>query len=226
KELRKNILKVAATILQSDPEALDIRDGAIIDADTGTERMPLSELGRIAYFRGDTLPHDVQPELVVTRHFVSRGFPFVFTNAAHACHVEVDIETGMVKLLKYWVVEDCGTVINPLLVEEQTRGGVVQGLGPALFEECLYSDEGQLQNGSMADYLVPMAAEMPDIVVGHVETPTATSELGAKGVGEAGTAGAPGAVMNAINDALGSFNVSLADMPFTPEKVLRALGKV
>ncbi|MCW9039154.1 MAG: xanthine dehydrogenase family protein molybdopterin-binding subunit, partial [Rhodospirillales bacterium] len=180
KELRKNILKVAATILQGDPEALDIRDGAIIDADTGTERMPLSELGRIAYFRGDTLPHDVQPELVVTRHFVSRGFPFVFTNAAHACHVEVDIETGMVKLLKYWVVEDCGTVINPLLVEEQTRGGVVQGLGPALFEECLYSDEGQLQNGSMADYLVPMAAEMPDIVVGHVETPTATSELGAK----------------------------------------------
>lgn len=226
KELRKNILKVAGAILQTTPETLDINDGVIVDADTLNERMPLSELGRIAYFRGDTLPDDVQPELVATKHFVSKGYPFAFTNAAHACHIEVDTDTGMVKLLKYWVVEDCGTVINPQLVAEQTRGGVVQGIGPALFEECLYTDEGQLINGSMADYLLPMAAEMPDIVVGHVCTPTETSELGAKGVGEAGTAGAPAAIMNAINDALSPMDTRVAHMPFTPDKILRALGKI
>lgn len=226
KELRKNILKVAGAILQTKPETLDIEDGVIVDVGTTNERMPLSELGRIAYFRGDTLPDDVQPELVATKHFVSKGYPFAFTNAAHACHIEVDTDTGMVKLLKYWVVEDCGTVINPQLVAEQTRGGVVQGIGPALFEECLYTDEGQLINGSMADYLLPMAAEMPDIVVGHVCTPTETSELGAKGVGEAGTAGAPAAIMNAINDALSPMDTRVAHMPFTPEKILRALGKI
>src|SRR6266850_7917549 len=116
-----------------------------------------------------------------------------------ACWLEVDVDTGMVQLLKHWCVEDCGRIINPLLVDEQVRGGIVQGLGGALYEHCVYSAEGQLLVGSMADYLVPMAAEMPDIEVGHVETPTKESLLGAKGAGEAGTAGAPAAVMNAIN---------------------------
>ena len=110
-------------------------------------------------------------------------------------------------------------MINPQLVDEQIRGGVVQGIGGALFEHCLYDERGQLLNGNMADYLVPMAAEMPDIEVGHVVTPTADSELGAKGAGEAGTAGAPGAVMNAINDALRPLGATpLTDMPFTPER--------
>ena len=118
-------------------------------------------------------------------------------------------------------------MINPQLVDEQVRGGVVQGIGAALFEHCLYDERGQLLNGNMADYLVPMAMEMPDIEVGHVVTPTADSELGAKGAGEAGTAGAPGCVMNAINDALRPLGAApLTDMPFTPDKILRALGKV
>ena len=124
------------------------------------------------------------------------------------------------------MVEDCGTAVNPLLVDEQVRGGVVQGLGGALFEECLYYGAGQLLNGTLADYLVPMAGEMPDIDVAHLATPTATSELGAKGVGEAGTAGAPAAVMNAINDALSPFGARVAAQPFTPERILRALGRV
>jgi len=123
-------------------------------------------------------------------------------------------------------VEDCGTIINPMLVDEQIRGGVVQGIGAALFEHCLYDDHGQLLNGNMADYLVPMSGEMPDIIIGHVETPTKTSELGAKGAGEAGTAGAPGAVMNAINDALAPLNAYVTHQPATPERILRALGKV
>ncbi|MEZ0302991.1 MAG: acetate--CoA ligase family protein, partial [Hyphomicrobiaceae bacterium] len=116
--------------------------------------------------------------------------------------------------------------INPLLVDEQVRGGIVQGLGGALYEHCVYSPEGQLMVGSLADYLVPMAAEMPDIEVGHIETPTKESLLGAKGAGEAGTAGAPAAVMNAINDALRPFGAKVFAQPFTPERILAALGKV
>ena len=143
-----------------------------------------------------------------------------------ACWLEVDVETGFVRLLKHWVVEDCGTAVNPLLVDEQIRGGVVQGIGAALFEECLYDEAGQLRNGTLADYLVPMAAEMPDISVAHLATPTAESELGAKGVGEAGIAGAPAAVMNAINDALAPFGARVSAQPFTPQRILRALGKV
>jgi len=141
-----------------------------------------------------------------------------------ASWLEVDIETGFVTLLKHWVVEDCGTVLNPLLVDEQVRGGVVQGLGAALFERCEYDDQGQMQNASMADYLVPMAGEMPDIVVGHVSTPTAESATGAKGAGEAGTAGAAACVMNAVNDALTPLGALLTELPLTPDRVLAALG--
>src|SRR6202011_4157905 len=217
----------AASILQAKPELLDIRSGAIVDADSGTERLPLHELARIAYFRPDTLPPGFQAELVATRHYVPRQWPFAFTNGIQASHVEVDVDSGFVTLLKHWCVEDCASVMNPQLVDEQIRGGVVQGFGAALFEHCVYDERGQLLNGNMADYLVPMAAEMPDIEVGHVVTPTADSELGAKGAGEAGTAGAPGAVMNAINDALRPLGAkSLTEMPFTPARVLAALGKV
>lgn len=226
KALRQNILAVAAAMLQAAPETLDIRNGTVVDADTGNERLPLEEIGRIVYFRPDTLPKGLQPEFVVTRHYVQKDYPFVFTNGIQGSYLEVDTETGFVTLLKHWCVEDCGTIINPQLVDEQIRGGVVQGLGGALFEHCIYDDRGQLVNGSMIDYLVPMAGEMPDIIVGHVVSPTASSELGAKGAGEAGTAGAPAAVMNAINDALQPLNVSLTAQPFTPESILLALGKV
>jgi carbon-monoxide dehydrogenase large subunit len=113
-----------------------------------------------------------------------------------------------------------------MLVDEQVRGGIVQGIGGALYEHCIYDAQGQLMVGSMADYLVPMAAEMPDIEVGHVETPTGESLLGAKGAGEAGTAGAPAAIMNGINDALRPFGVKVFAQPFTPERILAALGKI
>tara|TARA_R110002124_G_scaffold286763_1_gene468615 strand:- start:3288 stop:5669 length:2382 start_codon:yes stop_codon:yes gene_type:complete len=224
--LRDSILEVAAAMLQSDQASLDIRDGHVVDIETGAERMPLEELGRIVYFRGDTLPKGLPRELVQTRHYITSEYPFAFTNGVQASYLEVDIETGVVTLLKHWCVEDCGRIINPQLVDEQIRGGIVQGLGGALFEEIHYDDEGQLLNGSMADYLVPMAGEMPDMVVGHVETPTKESELGAKGAGEAGTAGAPAAVMNAINDALRPLGAQVTQMPFTPERILRALGAI
>jgi carbon-monoxide dehydrogenase large subunit len=116
-------------------------------------------------------------------------------------------------------------VINPLLVDEQVRGGIVQGIGAVLYEECIYSEDGNLLNGTLADYLVPMADEMPDIHVAHVETPETSTQLGAKGVGEAGLIGAMGAVWVAVNDALKPLGAKITHQPFTPERVLDALAR-
>jgi carbon-monoxide dehydrogenase large subunit len=226
KVLRKNILDVAAAILQSSPTELDIANDAVVNASDGASRIELRELARIVYFRPDTLPPGVRPELMATRHFVPREYPFAFTNGVQASWLEVDTETGFIKLLKHWVVEDCGTLINPQLVDEQIRGGVVQGLGAALFEKCIYDERGQLTNANMADYLVPMSGEMPDIDVGHVVSPTSETELGAKGAGEAGTAGAAAAVANAVNDALSPFAVQITEIPLTPQIILTALGRI
>ncbi len=224
--LRQQILRAAAVMLQEEAENLDIREGVVVDRATGAERIGLDEVGRVCYYRPDTLPDGFQSELVATRHYVPRKYPFAFTNGAQASYLEVDVETGFISLLDHWCIEDCGTVINPQLVDEQIRGGIVQGLGGALWEQCVYDGDGQMLNATMADYLVPMAAELPDMRCGHVVSPTFESDLGAKGVGEAGTCGAPAAVMNALNDALAPFDTRLTDMPFTPQKVLRALGKI
>jgi carbon-monoxide dehydrogenase large subunit len=226
KILRKNILDVAAAILQSSPAELDIANNAVVTASDGSPRIELRELARIVYFRPDTLPPGIQPELMATRHFVPREYPFAFTNGVQASWLEVDTDTGFIKLLRHWVVEDCGTIINPQLVDEQIRGGVVQGLGAALFEKCVYDERGQLTNANMADYLVPMSGEMPDIDVGHVVSPTAETELGAKGAGEAGTAGAAAAVANAVNDALRPFGAIITEIPLTPQVILSALGRI
>jgi len=226
KALRDSILKVAAAILEVDPLSLDVRRGQVVDARTGEPVMPLGELGRIAYFRPDTLPKNFQSELTVTRHYVPRHQPLAFTNGVQLSHCEVDPETGFVRLLGHWVVEDCGRIINPLLVDEQVRGGVVHGLGDALFERCVYDEQGQLLTTTMMDYLVPMAPEVPDILVDHVETPTAYAEGGFKGAGEGGVCGAPGAVLNAVNDALSPLGARISRVPITPDVVLRALGRI
>jgi aerobic carbon-monoxide dehydrogenase large subunit len=226
KALKENVLKAASTVLQTDPEALDIDNGLIVDRNTRLERMPLEELARMVYFRPDTLPPGFQAELVVTRHYVPRAYPFAFTNGIQASYLEVDTDTGFIKLLRHWVVEDCGTILNPQLVDEQIRGGVVQGIGAALFEHCIYDGNGQLTTVSMADYLVPLAAGMPDIEVGHVVSPTAESELGAKGAGEAGTAGAAAALVNAVNDALSPFDARIVEIPMTPSLILETLKHI
>ena len=226
KVLRGNILDVAGILLQSEPETLDIRNNQVVDNVDGNERMSVAEIGRIVYYRGDTLPKDFQAEMMAVQHYFPKNYPFAFTNSVHCSHLEVDINTGFIKLLKHWAVEDCGTVINPQSVDDQVRGGVAQGIGGALYEECLYNDKGQLLNGNLADYLVPMAVELPDVMVGHVESRTFDSELGAKGAGEAGTAGSPAAIMNAINDALSPLGAKATRQPFTPQRILEALGKV
>ena len=222
--LRTQILELAGVLLQTDASTLDIRDSIVVDDESGSERITLEELGNIAFLRSYELPDDYHPVLVATERFRVRDY--IFTNAAHAAYVEVDHDTGFVKVLNYWLVEDCGRVINPLLVAEQQRGSVVHGLGDALYEHCIYDQAGQLQNATMADYIVPMSNEMPDIVVEHVVTPTSKTTLGAKGAGESGMAGVPQAILSAVNDAILPFGGSVSAVPITPEDVLQALGKV
>jgi len=147
------------------------------------------------------------------------------SNGVQACHVEVDVETGAIRVLGAWAVDDCGRLVNPLLVGEQVRGAIVQGIGAVLYEEAAYTEDGSFVSGTMADYLVPMAVEMPDIVVDHIETPEASTRLGAKGAGEGGLIGAMGAVWVAVNDALKPLGARIRHQPFTPERVLEAIAR-
>ena len=185
--------------------------------------MTLADLAVVGYFRQDTLPKGMQPELMVTRHHVP-DTPYYVANGVQGAQVEVDIETGFVKLLGWWVADDCGRVINPLLVDEQLRGGIIQGIGNALYEHCQYDDTGQLLNASLADYLLPMAREMPDIQITHVENPLTETELGANGIGESGLIGSIAALWCAINDALRPLGAQVTKQPFTPEHILDVIA--
>lgn len=221
--LADSLCALAGAILQTGADTLEVGEGGVRDRQTGDVRMTLAEVAEAGHFRHDLLPPGTQPELAVTRHYAPQA-PFCIANGIQGALVEVDLDTGFVTPLKHWVVEDCGRVINPLLVDEQIRGGVVQGIGGALFEHCIYDDDANLLNGTLADYMVPMSVEMPDIEVGHVETPMEGTALGAKGAGEAGTVGAPAAILCAVNDAIRPRGGLVTEMPITPETVLKALS--
>ncbi|HEX6690469.1 MAG TPA: xanthine dehydrogenase family protein molybdopterin-binding subunit [Burkholderiales bacterium] len=195
---------------------------AVVREATGLKDAPLSEVAAVMNYKQHLLPAGLEAGASVAAHAVMQQ-PYLLANGVQASLLELDPQTGFFRLLKHWIVEDCGRVVNPLLADEQLRGGVVQGLGAALYEESLYDAGAQLLNGSMADYLVPMAGEMPDIVIEHVETPVAGTLLGAKGIGEAGTIGAAAAVGNAINDALAPFGAEVMAQPYTPQRILEAL---
>lgn len=163
------------------------------------------------------LPPGTEPGLSATRFFEPPNFAFPF--GAHIVTVEVDRETGQIKLLRYVAVDDCGKIINPLLVDGQVHGGIAQGLGPAFLEEVVYDDEGQLLTGTFMDYAIPKATHMPWIETANTETPSPVNPLGVKGVGEAGTIGSLPAFVNAVVDALSPFGVRHIDIPMTPQKV-------
>ncbi len=224
RRLRRNILEAAARLLGADDESLDLRDGTIVDH-RGEARLELSELAHIAAFKGYELPEGFQPQLSLMHHYRRSKDLFLPANGVQASLVEVDLHTGLVRPLKHWAVCDCGRVLNPLLVEEQLRGGIVQGIGEALYEELRYGEDGHLETGTLAEYLVPMAAEMPDIEVAHVQTPYDGTSLGAKGAGEAGVAAAPAAILNAVNDALAPHGAALDAVPISPAAVLEALER-
>ena len=166
---------------------------------------------------GMKLPEGVPDTLDVSH--VHEAAPSAFPNGAHVAEVEIDPDTGIVEVVKYTMVSDFGTVINPLLVEGQSHGGVVQGIGQAMFEHVVYSEDGQPLTGSFTDYALPRAADTPFFAMGYHSVPAKTNVLGAKGCGEAGCAGSLPSVMNAIVDALGGKHIN---MPATPERVWEA----
>jgi len=223
KDMKANILKLACAITKTTGEFIDIVDGIVVDRDSGAAVISLAEIGRIGYFRQDTLPKDFRYELTVTCSHVAHHQPYYTGNGVQGVSLEIDRETGFIKLLGIWAIDDCGRVINPLMVDEQVRGGIVQGIGGALYEECVYDEGGNFTNATLADYLVPMAGEMPEMYVGHVETPERSTSLGAKGIGEAGTIGALGLIWVGVNDAVAPLGAQLCQQPFTPERVLDAL---
>jgi aerobic carbon-monoxide dehydrogenase large subunit len=218
RRLKQHVLMIAGALLQADAAALSLKDGAVHSA-AGLLQMSLADLAATALFKSHTIPLTDLPALEVIESFAPREQPYVTANGIQAAHVEVDLELGSIRVLDFWVVEDCGRVINPMLVDGQIRGGVVQGIGAALYEQCIYGADGQLQNASLADYLVPMAREMPEVHIAHVETPTSATTLGARGVGEAGTVGAAAAIWTAVNDALAPFGAVMTQQPFTPARV-------
>ena len=222
--LRSQLLEAAAALHAGNPAMLDLVAGTVVRKPGGEPVCTLQALAEAIYFRPERFPQDFRPEPAAQRHYAQMSYDGIYTNGASATWVEVDTRTGFIRLLGHWIVDDCGTVVNPLLVDEQLRGAAVQGIGQALFEGCLYGAQGELRNATLADYLVPMAAEMPDIHVGHVSTPTRTSALGAKGAAEAGVTGAVASVVNAVNDALAPLGAQVLELPVTPERVLRAIG--
>jgi len=220
--LKANVLAIAAAWKGVDPSDLRLERSAVV-AKSGEVVCTLAELAYTAHYDSTQVPLRELPPLGIERSYAPFEKPYFLANGIQAAAVEVDIETGLVKVLDFWVVEDCGRVVNPMLADEQVRGGVVQGIGAALYEHCVYSETGQMTNASLADYLVPMASEMPDIKVLHVSTPERETLLGAKGVGEAGTVGAIGAIWSGVNDALRPAGVSVEKQPFTPEHILSSV---
>lgn len=215
--------EIAAHLLDAQPEDMELADGQVRHRGDPERAISLAHLAEIAYLQAQRLPKGTDPGLAAEATFdvLTSG---TFSNATHGVVVEADPATGGVEILRYFVVEDCGVVINPRIVDGQVRGGVAQGIAGALFEEITYDDEGQPTAASLIDYLVPTAHEIPVIDIAHLETPCAFTETGAKGMGEGGTIGAPAAVLNAVNDALRASGVELDSLPIRPAAVYRALG--
>jgi carbon-monoxide dehydrogenase large subunit len=209
-EVRKRIVAAAARLLEAAPRDIVLEGGR-----AGVRGVPKRTLGfaEIASRGGESLEASVrfESERVMT------------PSGAHVAVVEVDPETGAVIVLSYVAVDDCGRVVNPLLVEGQVHGSLAQGFAQALFEQVVYGDDGQLQTGSLLDYSAPNAADLPPVVSAVQETPSPLNPLGSKGIGESGTIGAPPALVNAVHDALRPLGVAAIDMPMTPDRVWRAI---
>ncbi len=218
-DLKEKIKKYGAMLLES--EDVTFANGVCTDSKTG-KSVPLAQIAAASY-RAMKLPPGTEPGLVATHFWEPPNFTFPF--GAHIVVTEIDKETGAIALKRYVAVDDCGKIINPLIVDGQVHGGVVQGLGQALWEQAVYDDNGQLISGELMDYALPKASNIPWIESSHTETPSPVNPLGVKGVGEAGTIGCSPAVVNSVVDALSHLGVRHIDMPMTPEKIWNLVQK-
>jgi carbon-monoxide dehydrogenase large subunit len=216
-KLAAKLKRAGARLLQCRDDQVTLRDGAAF-AETGAS-VPLREVARLAHLRSELLSDAIGFNLAESGTYDPPG---TFSNACHACVVEVEAETGSVKILRYLVVEDAGRIINPMIADGQVRGGIAQGIANALLEEIHYAPDGNCLSGTLADYIPPTCAEIPGIEIHHLETISPATITGAKGLGEGGTIGAPAAVCNAISDALAPFGVDITEFPATPPRI-RAL---
>jgi carbon-monoxide dehydrogenase large subunit len=216
--VREKARELAAHILEVDADDLVFADGKFNVKGVPRKGLTIQQIARHA--RGATnLPENLPRELAADATFEPSNFTFPF--GTHICVVEVDPQTGRIEIKKYIAVDDCGKVINPLLVDGQVHGGIAQGLGQALYEEIVYDENGQLITGSLMDYALPRAADLPRFKLARTETPTLVNPLGIKGIGEAGTIGSTPAMVSAVVDALAPFGVTHVDMPLMPQKVWR-----
>jgi carbon-monoxide dehydrogenase large subunit len=225
-KLREKLLTIASDLLEAAHDDIVLQDGEARVA--GTDRtLPIAALARAAHYQAHRfkdfapgLEPGLEPGLAASAHYDPPG---TFSNACYVAEVEVDVETGGVRVERFIAVEDAGRIINPLIAEGQVHGGIAQGIGNALFEEIVYDALGNILTATLADYLPPTAREIPPIELHHLETPAASSLTGAKGLGEGGAIGAPAAIINAVNDALSPFGVAIDEMPATPQRIRAAL---
>ena len=218
--IKEKAMKIAAHQWEASPDDVEYRDGKIMVKGDPSKMMSTAEAGFLA-FMGDKLPPGLEPGLDATRRFEPPNFVYPF--GTHICVVEIDPQTGSTKIVRYLATDDCGKVINPMIVDGQVHGGLAQGIAQALFEEVVYDEDGQLLTGTLLDYAVPRAAHLPNFELDHTVTPTDVNPLGVKGVGEAGTIGSTPAVVNAVMDALAPFGITHIDMPLKPERVWNAI---
>jgi len=213
---------VAAQLLEASPADVELAEGSARIRGDATAAIPIAELARVVHFQAHRLAEDLRYGLEARATFDPPG---TFSNACHAAMVTIDPGTCAIRLHRYLVVEDCGVIINPMVVDGQVRGGVTQGAAAALLERVCFDPDGQPVTTTLMDYLAPTAAEMCDIDIVHLQTPSRFSETGAKGMGEGGTIGAPAAVLGAINDAFADIGVSFDHIPVLPQDISAALSR-
>jgi carbon-monoxide dehydrogenase large subunit len=220
--LRDKVVRIGAHLLQCDAAEARCADGLVLGPQGSVS---IAEVAKVAHLRMDGLPPGVEPLLEVVATYEPSISTGVFSYATHGAVVAVDLETGHVDLIDFAVAEDCGTMINPMIVEGQIRGGVVQGVGTALFEEIPYDKHGQPLAATLLDYHLPAAFELPPIKIGHLHNPATATEYGMKGMGEGGAVAPPAAIANAIRDALASIGAEVNETPLTPERVFAAIER-
>jgi carbon-monoxide dehydrogenase large subunit len=223
-KVRHNLLAMAAHMMEANPDDLEIAEGVIQVKGSPQSRMTVAEVARLAYHRPERLPPGLMPaDLTTTQNYDAAPGTGTWANAAHAAIVDVDIATGFVRILRYVVVEDCGAMINPLIVDGQVHGGAVQGIGGAMMEHLVYDENGQLLSQTLMEYLLPSALDVPTIEVHHLQTPSAFTLGGFKGMGEGGAIAPLPALANAVSDALAPLGIAIDALPLSPERIRRLI---
>lgn len=219
--LAKRAARIGAWLMQADAAEARVADGKVI---AGNSSVTLREVARAWYLQPQMLPPEIDTGgLEVTAGYRAARDSGTFTYAAHAAVVAVDPSTGAIEILDYVVVEDGGTLVNPMIVDGQIRGGTVQGIGTCLYEATPFDARGQPLASTLQDYLLPSATDVPEIKVLHMTTPSPYTEFGVKGLGEGGAVGPPAAIVSAVNDALRPFKIELHDLPLTPQRIVAAI---